>query len=131
VFVAKVSTQGQYLWAVIGGGTSNEYAQGIAVDTLGNAYITGYFDGLATFGGTSIAPLNEDLFVAKLNPQGQYLWAIKGGGASNDRGQGIAVSTSGSLYITGNFQNQATFGSTTLNSVGDDDVFVSKLDLQG
>ena len=43
VFVAKFNTTGAFQWAVSFGGTGNDYASGIAVDSSGNVYVAGYY----------------------------------------------------------------------------------------
>ena len=81
-------------------------ASGIAVDTAGNAYVTGYTDSTdfpttagafqTTFGG------KYDAFVTKLNPTGTALvYSTYLGGTGDDGGTGIAVDTAGNAYVTG------------------------------
>ena len=83
-------------------------AGGIAVDALGNAYVTGgagpgFFTTpgafQTTFGG---APIFGDAFVCKLNAGGSaLLYSTYLGGSSNDGSSGIAVDASGNAYVTG------------------------------
>ncbi|MDH6059217.1 SBBP repeat-containing protein, partial [Chrysosporum bergii ANA360D] len=58
-------------------------------------------------------------------------WAQKAGGSSSDYGYSIAVDNSGNIYTTGNFSGTATFGNTTLTSVGSADIFITKQDSNG
>ncbi len=121
-------------WAERAGGSSNDYGYGIAVDSSGNAFVTGYFRGSsADFGSTTLNSSGaSDVFVAKLDSSGNWLWAERAGGSSADYGSGIAVDSSGNAYVTGFFRSpSADFGSTTLNSSGAYDVFVAKLDSSG
>jgi hypothetical protein len=128
IFVAKLSSNGAWLWAVKAGGSYYDSGDGIAVDSSGNAYITGYFDGTATFGSTSLSSGNADIFVAELSSSGAWKWAVKAGGSSDDRGRGIAVDSSGNAYVTGYFAETATFGSTSLTSSEyRDDIFIAQL----
>jgi hypothetical protein len=132
VFVAKLNTNGDWQWAKSAGGTNDDWGWGIAVDTKGNTYITGSFNGTATFGTTTLVSQGEsDVFVAKLNANGDWQWAIKTGGTSYDGRGGVAVDTSGNVYITGYFFGSATFGPFTLVSQGYSDVFITKLDTDG
>jgi len=127
VFVAKLNTNGTWQWAVRAGGTELDEGWGVAVDASGNAYITGGFHGTATFGSTTlISEGSRDVFVAKLNTNGAWQWAVRAGGTDIDDGTGVAVDTDGNVYITGLFYGTATFGGTTLISYGVGDVFVSK-----
>jgi hypothetical protein len=132
IFIAKLDSSGNWLWAKNAGGTDYDYGQGIAVDASGNSYVTGYFYDSATFGSTTLTNNGVyDIFIAKLDSSGNWLWAKNAGGSSNDSGNGIAVDASGNSYVTGYFDSNATFGYTTLTSNGDDDIFVTKLDSSG
>jgi hypothetical protein len=132
VFVAKIDTDGVWQWAKSCGGTSSEWGNDISVDTSGNVYIIGSFFGTASFGSTSLNSLgSEDVFVAKLDTNGVWQWAKNGGGTQTDRGYGVSVDTSGNVYITGDFWGTASFGSTTLTSLGNSDIFVAKLSTIG
>ena len=132
IFVAKLDSSGNWLWANNAGGTSDECGNGIAVDASGNSYVTGYFDSNATFGYTTLTSNGDyDIFIAKLDSSGNWLWAKNAGGSSNDSGNGIAVDASGNSYVTGYFDSNATFGYTTLTSNGDYDIFIAKLDSSG
>ncbi len=128
VFIAKVDSSGNYLWTVKAGGTGfYDRGNGIAVDSNGNSYITGYFDGTAEFGSTTLSSAGEyDVFIAKVDSSGNYLWAVKAGGSDLDEGWGITVDSNGNSYITGYFYLTADFGSTTLTSAGETDVFIAK-----
>ena len=132
IFVAKLDINGNWLWAKQAGGTSDDYGNGIAVDTNGNSYVTGYFSESATFGTTTLTSSGDiDIFVAKLDSSGNWLWANQAGGTNCDYGHGIAVDDNGNSYIIGNFLESANFGITTLTSSGYYDIFVAKLDING
>jgi len=133
IFIAKLDSSGNnWLWAKNAGGTSFDYGSGIAVDASGNSYVTGYFADSATFGSTSLTSNGYyDIFIVKLDSDGNWLWAQNAGGTDGDWGYGIAVDTSGNSYITGYFADSATFGSTTLTNYGDEDIFIAKLDSSG
>ena len=132
IFVAKLDSSGNWLWANNAGGTSDECGNGIAVDASGNSYVTGYFYDSATFGSTTLTNNGVyDIFIAKLDSSGNWLWAKNAGGSSNDSGNGIAVDASGNSYVTGYFYDSATFGSTTLTNNGVYDIFIAKLDSSG
>src|SRR5207249_7428376 len=106
-FVTKLNPTGAALgYSTYLGGSSGDEGSGIAVDTLGNAYVTGFtasadfptttgaFD--TTLGGTA------DAFVTKLNATGAALgYSTYLGGSSGDDGSGIAVDTLGNAYVTG------------------------------
>ena len=132
VFVAKLNADGAYQWATKAGGTSGDYGYGVSALEVGSSIVTGYFTGNATFGDTTLtSPGSSDVYIAKLDADGEYKWAKKAGGASPARGYDVTVLTNGSSIVTGYFYSNATFGNTTLTSDGGDDVFVTKLNADG
>jgi hypothetical protein len=138
-FVAKLSAAGSSLiYSTYLGGSSNDQATDIAVDSAGNAYVTGFTfssnfptvnPAEATFGGGP-----EDAFVAKLNNAGSaLLFSTYLGGSGDEQGQGVAVDGSGNTYITG-FTSSTDF--PTRNALqpalaGVRDAFVAKLSASG
>ncbi|TNE50413.1 MAG: hypothetical protein EP343_08080 [Deltaproteobacteria bacterium] len=135
IFVTKLNSSGTFtgLQSYAGTSASHDYSFGIAQDTSGNTYITGYFSGEFVLGTNTLTSNGNatDLFVAKVSPTGQWLWARSAGGTSSDFGYGIAVDNSGSVYITGQIYDKATFGNKTLTSQGNSDIFVAKLNSSG
>ncbi|HET6991672.1 MAG TPA: SBBP repeat-containing protein, partial [Bacteroidia bacterium] len=61
----------------------------------------------------------------------QTFWMQHAGGSTIDQGMDVSLDASGNTYVTGYFTSAATFGSTTLNSAGIDDVFLAKLGANG
>ncbi|MEM7371997.1 MAG: SBBP repeat-containing protein [Bacteroidota bacterium] len=138
IFVAKIGPSGQHIWASsVPGNTEDNRGFGITADAAGNSYITGVFSGTLTFGTTSLTSAGSaDIFIAKMNPAGQFLWAIRAGGSSGDSGGDLTVDAMGNPYISGNFGGTATFGDpgnpdTTLTSTGNNDMFVAKMNPSG
>ena len=123
---------GNWLWAVSAGGSYEDYGKGISVDAEGNSYITGSFQGTASFGSFDLTSSGyNDIFVAKMDASGNWLWVESAGGSSWDSGSGISTDAEGNSYITGFFQGTASFGSFDLTSIGYDDIFVAKMDAAG
>ena len=92
IFVAKLDSNGNWLWAKKAGGTSEDNGLSITFDANGNSYVTGYFESSATFGTTTLTSNQyEDIFVAKLDSNGNWLWAKKAGGINDDYGWSISV----------------------------------------
>jgi hypothetical protein len=132
LFAAKLNNAGHFLWAVqatgLSGGASGEIGYGIDIDRSGRVLLAGPFSGTADFGSTTLTDTgNCDIFIAKLSVSGSYIWAKRAGGTSWDQGMGIAVNAAGRIFITGEFQDSAVFGSTTINSAGSGDIFIAKL----
>ncbi len=141
-FVAKVNAGGTALdYCGYIGGAGQDYGRSIAVDTSGNAYITGYTNSTeSTFpvvGGPSLIQAgNYDAFVAKVNAGGTALdYCGYIGGSGQDYGRGIAVDTSGNAYVTGYTNStESTFpvsGTSDSSANGGFDAFVAKVDPQG
>lgn len=105
-FVAKINASGSSLiYATYIGGADIDQCLAIAVDTVGNVYLTGGTSSadFATSGAFDTAPNGQaDIFVAKLNPTGpSLLYASYLGGTKNDFAASIAIGASGNAYITG------------------------------
>jgi Beta-propeller repeat len=133
IFVAKYSSAGALLWVQSAGGTSSDVGVSIALDATGNAYITGYFTGTATFGTNSVTSVGGsfDIFVAKYNSAGALQWVQSAGGTSTDVGSSIALDGTGNAYITGYYGGTATFGATSKTTAGGSDIFVAKYSSAG
>ena len=134
IFVAKMDATGNWLWATQAGGGSWDwdYGYGITIDDAGNIYVTGGFNGTASFGSFSITSGgDDDIFVAKMDANGNWQWATRAGGTYIDFGYGITIDNAGNSYVTGTFAYTATFGSYSLTSSGDADIFVAKMDATG
>ncbi|MEN6446026.1 MAG: SBBP repeat-containing protein [Candidatus Cloacimonas sp.] len=130
--IALFAQNEDWLWAKQAGGTDYDEGKSIAVDVNGNSYVTGYFAQSATFGANILTSIGEvDIFVAKLDRNGNWLWAKQAVGSGVVHGYGIAVDANGNSYVTGGFSGSATFGTTTLTSSSWGDIFVAKLDSNG
>lgn len=141
IFVQKLDSSGNFVWAKRLGGTGIDYGHGIAVDSSGNVLTTGFFQDSADFNpGPGTATLNSvngsfDIFVSKLNSTGNYVWAKAMGSSGTDEGNDVAVDVAGNVYTTGKFTGTADFnpgaGTNNLTSNGGDNTFIQKLDSSG
>jgi len=140
IFISKLDANGNFVWAKRMGGTSYDIAYSIAIDASGNVYTTGHFYGTADFDpGTGVSNLTsagfEDIFISKLDANGNFVWAKRMGGTSVDEANSIAIDASGNVYTTGFFNGTADFdpgaGVSNLISAGNTDIFISKLDANG
>ncbi len=131
IFVAKISPTGSWGCAVRAGGSSWDAGRGIALGNSGNVYVTGGFEGTATFGSsTSLTSSGQsDIFIAKLSSSCTWQSAFKEGGSGGDGGNDITLDSSNKIYVTGYFGSTVNFGnSVSLTSSGVEDIFVWKLD---
>ena len=124
IFVSKYDTNGNKLWTKLLGSSSPDYGNGIAVDTNGNAYLTGYTRGDLD-GNTNAG--DYDIFVSKYDTNGNRLWTRLLGTSGHDVGFGISVDTNGNAYTTGYTPGDLD-GNT---NAGPNDIFVSKYDTNG
>ena len=126
------SSSSQSYFAVSFGGTSGDQGRGIAVDSSGNSYITGYFEGTVDFGGGDVTSAgNTDIFVLKLNSSGTFQWVNTYGSTSNNLGLSIAVDSSGKFYTTGGFLGTVDFGGGDITATANSDIFVLNLNSFG
>ncbi|HLX84772.1 MAG TPA: SBBP repeat-containing protein [Terriglobales bacterium] len=114
-FVSKINPSGSALvYSTYLGGSGQDLGFGIAVDSAGNAYVTGNtgspnfpttpnaFQTVCNGGGSPCGNPNRDAFVAKINPKGSALvYSTYLGGSGDESGDGIAVDNAGNAYITG------------------------------
>ena len=77
IFIAKYDSIGNFQWVQKAGGTSVDYGNGICTDNVGNSYITGSFNGTATFGTLQVT--GGGIFIAKYNANGNCIWVKKAG----------------------------------------------------
>ena len=132
-FIAKLDSNGNYLWVTQAGGTASDEPAAITTLSDGSSLITGSFSGTADFGSTSLTSTNglREIFIAKLDADGDFIWATKAGGGGHDHGKDIIALPDGSSIITGDFASNATFGSDTLEQRGSSSAFIAKLDANG
>ena len=140
VFVWKIDSTGNTVWARRAGASGFDQGYGLAVDSQDNVLIAGFFMGTVDFDpGASTANLTSagswDGYVWKLDSQGNYLWARRVGSTDVDRVTAIAVDALNNVYLTGEFSGTVDFdpgsATTTSRSAGDLDLFAWKLDSAG
>jgi len=146
IFVSKFDNDGNYVWTkVMGGAGSSDQALSIALDTDGNVFTTGAFDGTADFNpGFAISNMSSagsfDIFISKLDNDGNFVWSERFGGTGGQAGNKIVTDTAGNIYIGGYFSD--VFGDANFNSdelaapvhlpySGDYDIFVGKYNNDG
>jgi hypothetical protein len=133
IFVAKMSSTGSWLWAARAGGDGADTGNGISLDSAGNIYVTGYFSEIADFGSSTQTSAGVyDVFVAKLDNDGNWLWSRKLGSTSQDQGKAICARPDGTCYITGSFYGTVSVGTVAvLISAGLNDAFIAGISTGG
>ncbi len=95
--VVKYNSSGSQVWNTTFGGSGTESAKSIALDNAGNIYVAGL---TGSFGNGSSS--YKDVWTVKLNSTGSILWNRTFGGLNlNDEGDGIAVTSDGTSYVSG------------------------------
>ncbi len=141
IFISKLDSSGNYVWAKQLGGTGGDSLNAVALDSAGSSvYLTGSFTGTADFdpsAGTAnlTSAGSSDIFVAKLDSAGNYVWAKRIGNTAADLGYGIDLDSNDNVYTTGEFALTVDFdpgaGTANLTTVGQQDIFILKLDSSG
>lgn len=140
IFVSKLNSSGNYVWAKAMGSIGNDIGYSIATDPAGNVYTCGHFSLTADFDpGTGTQSLTSagvlDAFISKLDSAGNYLWSKSMGSTGDDVCTGLAIDASGYVYTAGYFFSTVDFdpgaGTYNLTTNGVGDIFVSKVNASG
>ena len=113
-FVSKLDSSGNFVWAKALGGTGYAQANAIGLDSTGNVYISGVFSSTADFdpgsGVYNLTPAgSNDIFIAKLDNSGNFIWAKRIGGIGDDFTYKMATDDSGNIRLTGSFRGTTDF----------------------
>lgn len=142
-FVHKFDAAGHFVWAKQFAGSTQTLPHGVAVDSAGNVYTVGQFQGTVDFDPgpgtanlTASDPTNSDVFVSKLDPNGNLVWikqlATSTSTLSASNAYGVAVDSSGNVITVGTFNRTCDFdpgpGTSLLPNGG---MYISKLDSAG
>lgn len=141
IYILKLDTDGNFVWAKSVSASGGNYGRAIAVDNAENVYVTGEFRFTVDFDpGPGVSNLvqtgsGSDVFILKLDAGGDFEWAKSHGGSSEDVGRSIKSDAAGNVYTSGGFYSTVDFdpgaGTFNLTSNGISDVFISKLDVNG
>lgn len=143
VFILKLNSSGNFVWAGQLSGSGNQEANQILVDVSGNVYVVGEFTQTVDFDpgvGFVSAVANTsipDIFILKLTNTGSFTWVRTFGspGTDFDRAEDIEFDPSGNIVIGGDFTGTVDFdpgsGVFNLTSNGVADAFILKLNVLG
>jgi hypothetical protein len=136
-FVAKFDAAGNHLWSKRFGAVQEQSGRSVTADAGGNVYVTGNFIGTVDFGGGAVTSkaccFFEDMFVMKLDPQGNFMWSKTFGDGAAQTARSVAVDAAGNVVMAGDFQGVVDFGGGALTAVGGGtiDIFVAKFTTAG
>ncbi len=141
VYVLKLDTNGDFIWAKSIGGIGYESSTSMELDAADNIYFGGTFQDGADFDPTS-GVINQpfeggfyDCFIEKLDTDGEFVWVKTMGGTEQDNLEDIAIDHQGNIYAIGEFGDTVDFdpgaNTTSLISVENRNLFIQKLDENG
>lgn len=144
ILITKSDSNGNFVWAKNLGSAPNDAAYGIAINSSNELFITGYFQGTVDFNPSPTVTNylyssngSLDIFLLKLDANGNYVWANSFGGWGSDIGYAIDTDVSGNVYIAGSYAStNADFdpsSTSTLNLVtnGGNDAFIASYSSNG
>ncbi len=137
VFLTKLSSDGKYVWTKTWGSYEDDNGPDVDTDAAGNVYIAGRLEEpMDVNPGAGVKMLysngDYDVYLVKLNPEGDYLWGFNWGGVNYDFIGGIEVN-GGNIYVAGVYQGIVDFdpGSGRQELESYQDICLSCFNLQG
>jgi len=134
IYTLKLDASANLIWAKRAGNNGNDYGASISLDALNNVYVAGSFSGKVDFdpgtGSYSLTAKSYDGFVFKLDPSGNFVWAVKTGGKFDDRCTSVTLDNMNNVYVTGYFKDTCDFdpGAGSYNLISSDQaIFEFKL----
>ncbi len=132
IFVGKMDTDGKWLWVQSIGGAGFDRGNSLDVDKAGNLVICGLFTESVSFGSQTLTGGEHgDIFVAKADSGGQWIWATYAGGPGRDNANDLVTDNENTIYITGTFTKTASFGSLTVSGNDSGNLYVAKIGRDG
>ena len=139
IFISKLDSLGNFIWAQRIGGANYDQGNAIVADASG-VYTSGYFWGTVDFNpGSGVYNMTalsaDDAFVCKLDANGNFKWAKQFGSTGFNGSTSVLLDAGSNVYTCGTFNGTVDFdpgnGVYNLTSAGNTDVFISKLDSSG
>lgn len=127
LFLVKPDASGKHVLGKVFGDASEQRAGGLAIDAVGSIVLTGSTAAKIDFGGGPLLGSGADAFVAKLGPMGNHVWSQLYGDAAPQVATAVAIDPAGHPIVIGEVFGSIVFDGVTLASVGQQDVFVVKM----
>ena len=139
IFVARLaSADGTHVWSKSFGSHDYDSGKGVAIDGDDNIFLTGGFRRTVNFGGADLTSNGQpsDIYVVKLDSDGNHIWSKGFGTPNGDGGADVAVDSNGDVFATGTFRGTLDFGGGAVSSAFNfsdptdpsTDIFALKLD---
>ncbi len=112
IYIAKYTPSGNLIWVISTGGTGLDRGYCLDVDATGNIYLAGTFAGTVDLDpgpGTSthISAGGTDMFVAKFDSSGNFVWSKAFGQVNTEYAEAIALDGNGFFYLTGEYSSDS------------------------
>jgi hypothetical protein len=130
-FVLKISSAGVPVWVWHGAGTLDQAALAVAVDGTGAVAVGGFFSGTMTIGADVLTAIDQDAFIAKLDPAGAPLWSFGFGEGGDDVVYDVTVDGAGAIFLAGEFDESMNLGGGAVDDEGSLDGFAGSLGPDG
>jgi hypothetical protein len=115
------------VWSKIFGEANVQTPYQVAVDADRNIFVFGSFDGTISFGGPALTAENPtDIFLVKLDVNGNHVWSKRFKSDSPQVDNAIVVDAAGDVLIAGDFYGELDFGNGPFATKGGSDIFVAK-----
>lgn len=140
IYIAKYNSTGSLIWVKQFGGNNSDKAIDLAVDQSGFIYVTGQFFGSVNFDGTIVqaSGASKDIFLIKMNPSGDVIWAVAEGATGEENAYGIATDNQNNVLLTGQYTGNSSIGGQNfvsmmnpVTNLPSSDLFISKYDSNG
>ncbi|RAV98516.1 NHL repeat-containing protein [Pseudochryseolinea flava] len=114
------------------GGTGDDYISASITDDKGNLYVTGAFNGTASFGKSDLTSLGGvDAYVAKYNTNGDLIWVVPIAGTQYSYGRALTFDKAGNVCVVGDFNGTVNVAGTNLTAFGQYNTFIVRVTLAG
>jgi hypothetical protein len=131
IFVVKLKATGEHIWSKLFGGSEMDDGEAVAVDGSDSVILAASFQLTIDVGGKKLTSAGKrDMLLAKLTPEGGYLWSKRLGGAGYDSAYDVAAG-GGAVVLSGSFDGNADLGGGGLVSAGKSDLFLACYNASG
>jgi hypothetical protein len=132
IFLAKYDADGDPLWSNRIGAADFDFVRDIISDDEGNVIISGIFYGTTQIGQDQYTSYgSQDIFLAKFDAAGAFLWSYRAGGAMADYITGLSLDADQNIVVAGYFYDGISFGDTLLPASSSSDIFVARFNAGG
>jgi hypothetical protein len=126
IFIVKYDPLGILKWARHISSTRKQELLGLAIDDMGNSYITGSTDDPVDFGGGSLTADATDFFMASYTGDNMYRWSKIYKSAGTQIGRSITTTANGDVVVIGDSDNDTDLGNGVITKGGNKDIFVAR-----